>query len=159
MADVGDYPGDQTFPGKRGLVTREQWARLFLSRIRAPITHKNLVAMVAWMAAEGGPQTRQATWNPLNTTMPWTGSTIFNAVGVRNYPSLNDGLEASIKTIKLPGVGYEAIIRRLRKSANPGRTLDAVETSSWGTGGLAARIVGDVKDGFEAYASAPIGQG
>ena len=87
MADVGEHPGDETFPGdkRKGLVTREQWARLFLQRLKAPITHKNLVALVAWQAAEGSPQSNQAKWNPLNTTMPWTGSQIFNAVGVRNY--------------------------------------------------------------------------
>ena len=56
-----------------------------------------------------------------------------------------------MKTILAPGHGYEAIVRRLRKDANPRRTLDAVETSAWGTGGLAARIAGDVKDGFENY--------
>ena len=36
-------------------VTREEWAAEFLDRARWPVSYKNLVAMVAWIAAEGSP--------------------------------------------------------------------------------------------------------
>jgi hypothetical protein len=140
------------------MVTREQWAVSLLRWMDLPVTQKNLVALVAWQAAEGGPPNAQAKWNPLNTTQPWPGATTFNWVGVKNYPTQTDGLGATARTFKTPGQGYEPIVKRLARSARPRRTLAAVEASSWGTGGLAKSIVDDVKRSFSQYASVPIGQ-
>jgi hypothetical protein len=141
------------------MVTREEWARSFLKLAGWPESRKNLVALVAWQAAEGSPDNPpQAKWNPLNTTQPWAEATVFNSVGVRNYASKEDGLNATLRTINGSGHGYEPIRRRLKRSANPRRTLDAVESSAWGTGGLARSIVDDVKNSWEAYSGKAIGQ-
>jgi hypothetical protein len=140
------------------MVTREQWAVSLLRWMDLPVTQKNLVALVAWQAAEGGPPNAQAQWNPLNTTQPWPGATTFNWVGVKHYPTQEAGLGATARTFQTQGQGYELIVKRLRKSARPRRTLAAVEASSWGTGGLAKSIVDDVKRSFSQYASVPIGQ-
>lgn len=140
------------------MVTREDFARSLLKWMALPVSERNLIALIAWQAAEGGPTMPQAKWNPLNTTQPWTGSTQFNSVGVRNYATENDGLGATARTFKTTGQGYEKILRRLSRSARPRRTLAAVEASGWGTGGLAKSIVDDVKRHYEIYAEAAIGQ-
>lgn len=140
------------------MVTREMWAKSLLKWMDLPESKRNLVALIAWQAAEGGPQTAQARWNPLNTTQPWPGSSTFNWVGVRNYATESDGLAATAQTFKTPFVGYELIVKRLKNSAKPRRTLDAVEQSRWGTGGLAKSIVDDVKKHYSQYANVLIGQ-
>lgn len=144
------------------MVTREEWAKSFLTWIAAPVTTRNLVALVAWQAAEGGPPYPQALWNPLNTTLKWGGSWSFNWVGVQNYPTESTGLEATGRTLLLTkdanGPLYDEIYKRLRRSAKPRSTLDAVEASNWGTGGLAKSIVDDVKRHYDAYSQVPIGQ-
>lgn len=141
-------------------VTRELWARSLLRWMGLPETQRNLVALVAWQAAEGGGPNapKQAKWNPLNTTQVWPNSSIYNSAQVRNYATETDGLAATAKTFAGKGLGYELILKRLGKSARPRRTLDAVEQSAWGTGGLAKRIVGDVKRHWDSYAQVPIGQ-
>jgi hypothetical protein len=140
------------------VITREEWAISLLRWMAFPVTQRNLVALIAWIAAEGGPPSPQAKWNPLNTTQPWPGATTFNWVGVKNYATHADGLNATAKTFQWTGHGYESIVERLKKSARPRRTLAAVEASSWGTGGLAKSIVDDVKRHYRSYADAPIGQ-
>lgn len=139
-------------------VTREMWARSFLKWAGWPTNQKNMVALIAWQAAEGGPSAPQAKWNPLNTTRKMPGSTQFNWVGVQNYVDQEQGLNATLLTIKESGYGYEPIVRRLKRGANPRRTLDAVERSSWGTGGLAKSIVDDVRRDYDDYGGQAIGQ-
>ena len=72
-------------------MTRIEFANALLSRLRAPTTRRNRQAMIAWMQTEGYGGKN----NPLNTTMPMPGSTIFNTHGVRNYVSIDDGVEAA----------------------------------------------------------------
>lgn len=140
------------------MITREEWAVSLLRWMGFPVKQRNLVALIAWQAAEGGPQVQQAKWNPLNTTQPWPGASDFNWVGVKNYASQSDGLNATAKTLYTPGQNYEPIVKRLRRNARPRRTLRAVENSNWGTGGLAPQIVDDVKRHYRDYADAVIGQ-
>ena len=145
-------------------VTRVDWARSFLKWADLPVTKHNLWALVAWEAAEGGHYNSSgewiggAKWNPLNTTQNWQGATDFNWVGVKNYVTEEDGLNATLKTIKGVGHGYEAILYNLEKDAAAADTLKAVEASAWGTGGLALRILHDVKNHWDSYSKKPIGQ-
>lgn len=145
-------------------ITREMWAQSFLRWCGFPYEgirgRRNMVALIAWQAAEGGPEAPQAKFNPLNTTRRMPGSTDFNWVHVQNYTSESSGLEATARTLfeTNPIFGYTPIINRLRRGARPRSTLDAVESSSWGTGGLAKSIVDDVKRSYDYYADKPIGQ-
>lgn len=141
-------------------VTREMWARSLCRWMGWPEKRRNLIALVAWQAAEGGPGARQARWNPLNTTMPYHGSTLLpgNPAGVREYLNETDGLDATARTFLTQDQGYEKIVNRFERNARPRSTLAAVEASSWGTGGLARSIVGYVKRNYDLYANAPIGQ-
>lgn len=132
-----------------------QWARLFLQAIGAPTCHQNLVVLVAWQAAEG----TQASWNPLATTLQMPGSIPFNSVGVQNYTSLAQGLDAIHKTL-LRGAttyGYGAILSSLGRCADAMATAQAINASSWCrgcTGGAyVTGLVPVVEAYFETYAA------
>lgn len=112
-----------------GSVTRGVWAGALLDRIGAPRCDDNVAALIAWQVAEG----TDARWNPLATTMPHAGSTTFNSASVRDYPSLEDGLDATIATLETgaPEWGYERVLGDLRGCAPAATTLDAVNASAW----------------------------
>lgn len=124
--------------------TREDFARALLPKIGAPTTKRNLVALVAWQRAEG----IAGKFNPLNTTLGAQGATDFNSVGVKNYVSFLQGVEATAKTLNYGAdrglYGYRQIRKRLRGNSFAWLTLRAVEKSAWGTGGLAAVVRRDV---------------
>jgi len=132
-------------------MTREDFARAVLRELGAPVTHRNLWALVSWMQAEGG----FARYNPLNTTQEMPGATDYNWVGVKNYTSFEQGVEATVKTLNYGAdrnlYGYKPIRRRLRKNAWAFWTLRAVENSIWGTGGLALRCLPGVKKHWDYY--------
>ena len=63
---------------------------------RAGHRSSNVQAITAWEQAEG----TKAAFNPLATTQGgFTGETQFNSVGVKNYTSYQDGLDANVKVI------------------------------------------------------------
>lgn len=143
------------------MVTRKDWANALCERMRWKPSKENLTALVAWMAAEGGSGDNappQAKWNPLNTTLVVPGSWRYNSVGVQNYPDMETGIEATVRTFRSPNQGYRPILRHLRDSDPPRKTLLAVENSNWGTSPLAREIVDDVKRFWSIYADKPIGQ-
>lgn len=126
-----------------------QWARLFLQAIGAPTCHQNLVVLVAWQAAEG----TQASWNPLATTLQMPGSIPFNSVGVQNYTSLAQGLDAIHKTL-LRGAttyGYGAILSSLGRCADAMATAQAINASSWCRGCTGGAYVTGLVPVVEAY--------
>jgi peptidoglycan hydrolase CwlO-like protein len=126
-----------------------QWARLFLQAIGAPTCHGNLVVMVAWQAAEG----TQASWNPLATTLQMPGSVAFNTVGVQNYASLAQGLDAIHRTL-LRGAttyGYGAILESLGRCADAMATAQAINASSWCRGCTGGAYVTGLVPVVEAY--------
>jgi hypothetical protein len=105
--------------------------------------------MVAWQTAEY----TQARWNPLATTYPMPGSTVFNSAGVRNYASLSQGLEATRLTLRSAGYGYGAILSDLAASADPLTTAQAINASSWCHGCANGRYVVGLVPAVEAYYS------
>ena len=105
-----------------------RWAELLLGRLGAPVCGDNLTVLVAWQAAEG----TAAAHNPLATTHDFPGATNFNPVGVKDYPSLDSGLDATIETLHGPEVyGYGAILTALSACAPAMTTAQAVNASSW----------------------------
>lgn len=136
------------------MVTRAEWAESLLRLLKAPVTVRNLRAVVSWESAEG----TTAKWNPLATTKKMPGSTNFNSTGVQNYDSPQQGLEATIKTLREPGHNYAPILRRLHRNRWAYWTLRAVAASSWGTGSLALRLLPYVRRDYDRYAGQPIGQ-
>jgi hypothetical protein len=138
--------------------TREDFARALLPKIGARATKRNLVALVAWQRAEG----IAGVWNPLGSTLDMPGATDFNSVGVKNYVSFLQGVEATARTLNYGAdrglYGYRAIRKRLRGNSFAWLTLRAVEKSAWGTGGLAKRVRGDVLRNWDFNRRALISQ-
>ena len=108
-----------TFPG---------WDTAVLKAMGAPVTPTNLRFFGAWQNAEGG----TATNNPFNTTQQWAGASPYNSVGVRNYPSPQAGIQATVKTLR--NGYYDPIVKALMSGSTPVRQLAAlVAASPWGT--------------------------
>lgn len=132
--------------------TYGRWAGYFLRTMGTPTCHSNMVVMVSWQVAEF----TQADWNPLATTYPMPGSTIFNYAGVRNYVSLAQGLDATRLTIRdgLRTHGYGAIVSGLSACADPLTTARAINASDW-CGGCAGGtyVVGMVPKVEASYAT------
>lgn len=100
-APPGSVPGGEpnvTPPSGPG---QKAWIVAFLTAIRAPATDANISSVAAWINHESPwnaspPDGALFTNNPLNTTEPGFGSTgTVNAVGVRIYPSVTEGLAAT----------------------------------------------------------------
>jgi len=132
-----------------------RWAELLLSRLGAPICQDNLIAVVAWESAEG----TAAAYNPLATTHDFPGATDFNSVGVKNYPSRGDGIQATIDTLVLgsPTYGYGAVLASLSTCAPAESTGAAINASSWCrgcAGGLyVVNVVPLVRADYERFAT------
>ena len=135
------------------IVTRGAWAKRLTNVYDLPFTDHRRFAIVSWETAEG----TSAKYNPLATTKNMPGSTHFNSVGVRNYPSLATGIKATQLTLAEHGHGYESILAAIKANASAKEILEAVAASAWGTGWLALQVLPYVKDNYENYALRPIG--
>lgn len=111
-------------------MTRGQFWHHVLVALAAPKTKQTRRAGMAWMQAEGG----DSRHNPLNTSLRMPGSTTVNDHGVQNYVSDEQGIEATVTTLREAGHNYERIVRRLRLNAAPWAIVDAIIESDWGTG-------------------------
>lgn len=107
--------------------TRAAFARRILAVGKWPPHANNHAALVAWMEAEG----TAAKYNPLATTRAEPGATDFNSVGVKNYTSFEQGVKATVDTIK--NGRYADVITCLKSHMAATTTLKAVTASPWGT--------------------------
>ena len=112
-----------------GIPDAGEWARAFLAEIGAPGCEENMVLMVAWQAQES----TDAAFNPLATTHAMPGATSFNSVGVKNYRSVAQGLDASRETLEdgAATYGYDAILSSLRACNDAEATAWFVNASAW----------------------------
>src|SRR5207237_8354923 len=87
-----------------------------------------------WQRYEGG----TALNNPLNTTQGYPGATNYNSVGVKNYRTPYDGIQATATTLR--NGRYDAILSALR-SGDPYAYADKIAVAqairTWGTGTFA----------------------
>jgi peptidoglycan hydrolase CwlO-like protein len=134
-------------------LTFGQWAGFFLPKAGAPQCHDNLVVMVSWQEAEY----TSARWNPLATTKDMPGATNFNGSGVKNYTSLQQGLDATYGTLVLPNRGYEPILSNLRACSDAMTTAKAINASLWcrgcAGGGYVTNWVPVVQGDYSRYAN------
>jgi len=122
-------------------VTYEGWAGAFLRRLDAPRCAENLLIVVTWETAES----TSAAFNPLATTREMPGATDMNSVGVKDFVSLDQGLDASRDTLLLgsESYGYGAIVDSLRRCRSASSTARAINASAWCRGCVGgAYIVG-----------------
>jgi peptidoglycan hydrolase CwlO-like protein len=115
-----------------GKITQVTWAQAFLKSLGVPLTADNVAAVVAWEMAEGGHWYNTAYYNPLNTTQSMPGASVFNSVGVKAYTSWEQGLKASVITIR--NGYYGGILDALARGNDAQAVADAVAASPWGTG-------------------------
>lgn len=79
--------------------TRSEWSVSLLTALGNPNpSQTTLDFVIGWTAAETVPP--GASFNLLNTTEPWPDTTDFNSVGVRNYATWQDGIGATVTTLK-----------------------------------------------------------
>lgn len=73
-----------------------------------------------------------AKWNPYNTTKTWPNTTDFNSVGVKNYQTYYDGVNATVATLNLSP--YAAIREAITTEfVGVQAILEAIGASPWGT--------------------------
>lgn len=84
------------------------------------------ISLRAWAASEG----ITPSWNnPLGTTMDCCGGRSVNSHGVKHYPTIGDGVRATVRTLKLDY--YRDIVAALRSNAPYGRIWLAINQSPW----------------------------
>ena len=89
----------------------DDFFKKILTKLGAPTTEGNMIFMKAWRQAEGG----GAIYNPWNTIQGgYPGVTKYNDTpGVKNYTRLEDGVDATYKTIT--NGKYPNLIAALKK--------------------------------------------
>jgi len=117
-----------------------------LENLGAPVSEENLKFLYAWRQSEGS----GGKYNPFNTTWNLPGSTNANSVGVKNYQTLEDGMTATIKTLK-NGL-YSCIVEGLVNDIGAAEIAKCPSLKTWGTGDLVAKVI----DGYERGASPKI---
>jgi hypothetical protein len=136
-----------------GQVTYLQWAGLFLQQIGAPTCSDNLTIVVTWESQES----TAAAFNPLATTVPADGAVTFNTAGVKNYTSLDQGLQATADTLRLgsPTYLYGPVLQDLEACAPASTTAVAINASSWcrgcADGGYATGLLPQVQANQDAF--------
>lgn len=112
--------------------------------------------MYAWRRAESG----NCKNNPFNTKEKLSGVNLSfcNSDGVKHYPTKEDGIKATLETLKggRKNYGYEDIINSLKTGDTDG-FISAIKKSSWGTSGdLVGEILEDYYDGTSTTRPTPI---
>jgi hypothetical protein len=124
-------------------ITDENFYKKLLTNLGAPTSKENLKFLYAWRQSEG----KAGKYNPFNTTQKMPGTTNFNSVGVKNYSSIEDGMEATLKTLK--NGRYNCIVNGLKNDigAKTISTKCINDLQTWGTGDLVAKVVGSYEKG------------
>ena len=116
-----------------------------LKDLGAPVTDGNITFLKAIRQSEGA----KARFNPFNTTMKKMGSSCYNVLkrdsfggcksGVQSYVSEEDGIDATVDTLKLGY--YKDIVLGLKNDVGPKELAKRWAASPWGTGALVKRVV------------------
>lgn len=115
-------------------VLPDQFGTRLLQKLNLPVTAANLAFLSAWQKAEGG-----SADNPFNTTQDAPGATNFNSIGVKRYPSVAEGLDATAETLN--NGYYGGILAALRQGSDPMVAARALADSPWGTGSLVEQVL------------------
>jgi len=109
------------------------WKYRLLRAVDGSAYRQNRILLRAWGRAEGG----SARFNPLNTTEPWLGASVYNSAGVKNYPTATAGIQATARTLEnghYPGILADLRRRKQHKTARQIVSDNAAEFDTWGTG-------------------------
>lgn len=133
------------------MTTISEWAVEYLTFLAVPITADKVQALCAWHAKEGG----SAQWNPLNTTEPAEGATDYNTVGVKNYPSMAAGIEATAATLCN---GHYPNLLHLFEGQPAAMSIASClpDLNIWGTGTFTAEVESIQQGDPHGYTSAEV---
>jgi len=106
------------------------------------LTEGQKIFAKAWRQAEGG----NAAFNAFNTTQLKPGTTIYNSIGVKNYKSKEDGINANAETLSSLGA-YVGIINGLKKV----KTIDDAITLARKESSCCIRSTGFKDGGFYTW--------
>lgn len=111
--------------------------RAVLADLGAPATQANISSLASWFPHEFPSWPPAAADNPMASTMPEPGATVFNSAGVRNYVSATQGAQATAAT--LADGRYPGIVAALRSGRGLcGDPSLAGEFLTWSGGGYSA---------------------
>ncbi len=111
-----------TAPGTVGPVNAPSWVIQVLDALGAPVNQTNAAALQLWARSEGTPVSSN---NPLATTQSGFGGTPEpgNSAGVKNYPTVTQGVQATVATLSQPYLS--GVVSALR---NPNSTIGDIWT-------------------------------
>jgi hypothetical protein len=114
----------------------DEFYKEILECVGAPATKDNMLFFYAWRQSESG----QATNNPFNTTRKMEGATLYgqNVAGVKNYPTIEDGIKATCETLKLSY--YTDIVDGLKNDVGLYKLSRMNSLDTWGTGELLSKV-------------------
>lgn len=102
------------------------WEQRLLKIMGAPDTADNETALSYWAQSEGTP----SSWNNwLATTENCCGGVDVNSAGVKAYPNIGSGINATWATLQ--GGAYTHIVSAFRNSASLGTIWSAINQSPW----------------------------
>lgn len=107
-------------------ISKYSWALALVQALGGTPTPQIVNLLVAWIDKEG----TAAAWNPLAITGKASGSTQFNSIGVQNFTSFQQGVQATAQFLQ--NGRYNDIVAAIR-SGNVALALDAPqEFDTWG---------------------------
>jgi hypothetical protein len=111
------------------------WIGGILSSLGAPGSANNISKLNAWNACEGNLAGHSGTGinNPFNTTLNYGGGVSVNSAGVKSYPTMTIGIQATVQTLQASR--YAAIVSNLKNDGSFSAFAAAVGSSGWGTSG------------------------
>jgi len=123
--------------------TRGQWAKDFA----AALGNSNPSAdIVNWISAWTKNENTKARFNPLATTLDYGETTNFNSVGVKNYKTRDQGIEATVKTVsnfKYPG--YKDIVDGILEN-DVRKAAAGLIRAPWGSNGAMVQNIAATLD-------------
>lgn len=111
------------------MTTRAEWSKMLANALGNQVPDDDTIK---WIAAWTAQENTKARYNPLATTQKWDGATDFNTVGVKNYPSPEIGIQATVKTLSYSFDGYQDIRDGIRTN-NPEQAMDGLFKAPWGS--------------------------
>jgi murein DD-endopeptidase MepM/ murein hydrolase activator NlpD len=112
---------------------RSAWAYDLATRLGNPAPTSDTVALiVAWTEAEDRGEGAMLRHNPLNTTETGGAIQTINSDGVRGYATYEDGMAATIQTLRYDHPGYAQIVAGIQGN-DTALILAGLYASPWGT--------------------------
>ena len=131
-------------------VTRDQYALAEANYCEIPNSQNNIRTLVCWMASED----TTAEWNPEATERGEPHSGDFNKDGVKNYPSIEEGLKGFRDTLYQENMA--PILESLKANNPPAVTCSIICNSAWGSKPT-SQVVADVLGDWDTYANVLVG--